>query len=274
MGRSSLVVEEVLDLRLDRREAGAAGHEDDRLVGVLAQVEGAQRALEAQDGALLHLLEDVAREGAARRLAHVQLQELVVVRRVGHGEAAPLAVLHQDVDVLAREELQPLAGGKLERDDRDVVGGLLHLLHAAGQRADREVLRAGELAHLEDDVGERPRAAGERLAGELLGVVQRALLVVAVDELARAQDALAGAAGAVAAAVRQADALAQGGLEDGFAGGDLERVAARLEPDRGGPTLGIQAIRAFVRRKGAAAAGAARASGVANLTARGHGPEG
>ena len=34
---------------LDRREAGAAGDEDDRLVGFLAQVERAERPLEAQD---------------------------------------------------------------------------------------------------------------------------------------------------------------------------------------------------------------------------------
>ena len=39
----------VLDDRLDRREAGAGGEEDDRLVGILAQVEAAERALDAQD---------------------------------------------------------------------------------------------------------------------------------------------------------------------------------------------------------------------------------
>ena len=199
------LVERVLDDRLDRREAGAARDEDHRLVGILAQVEGPERAFEAQDRALLHLVEHEARERAARRLAHVQLEELVVVRRVGHREAAPLAVLQQDVDVLPGEELQPLAGRKLQVEDGDILGGPFNLFHARGHRADREVLRAGELAHLEDDVGERMRAAGERLARGLLVVVQRALLVLAVLELARAQHALAGAARAVAASVGQPD---------------------------------------------------------------------
>ena len=78
------------------------------------------------------------------------------------------------------------------------------------------------------------RAAGERLAGGLLGIVQRALLVLAVLELAGAQHALARAARAVAAAVGQADALAQRRLEDGLPGRDGERVAARLESDLAG----------------------------------------
>jgi hypothetical protein len=42
-------VQRVLDDRLDRREAGAAGDEDDRLVRFVAQEERAERALEAQD---------------------------------------------------------------------------------------------------------------------------------------------------------------------------------------------------------------------------------
>ena len=47
------VMQRVLDHRLDRREAGAAGDEDDRLVGLLAQVERAERPFEAQDLAAL-----------------------------------------------------------------------------------------------------------------------------------------------------------------------------------------------------------------------------
>src|SRR6185503_2816648 len=103
------LLERVLDERLDRREARAARDEDERLVAVFAQVERAQRPLEADDRALLHLLEDEAREGATGGFADVQLQELVVVRRVREREAAPLAVLHEDVEVLAGEELQALA---------------------------------------------------------------------------------------------------------------------------------------------------------------------
>jgi hypothetical protein len=164
----------------------------------------------------------------------VKLQELVVVGCIRHREAAPLAVLHEDVEVLAGEELQALARGQLEVEDRHVVGGTLHLLHARRHRPDRKVLRARELAHLEHDVGERLRAARERLAGRLLVRVQRALLIVAVLELARPEDTLACAARAVAAAVRKAYALAKRGLEDGLAGRDGERVAARFEADLAG----------------------------------------
>ncbi len=37
-------------------------------------------------------------------------QMLVIMGRVSHRETAPLAVFHQDVDVLAGEKLQPLVG--------------------------------------------------------------------------------------------------------------------------------------------------------------------
>src|SRR6185437_7214097 len=47
------VMEHVLDDRLDRREPGAARDEDHRLVGILAQIERAERTLEAQDLASL-----------------------------------------------------------------------------------------------------------------------------------------------------------------------------------------------------------------------------
>jgi len=45
----------------------------------------------------------------------VQLEQRVVVRRVGEREAAPPAVLEQDVDVLPGEVLQAVAGGSLSR---------------------------------------------------------------------------------------------------------------------------------------------------------------
>ena len=161
----------------------------------------------------------------------MQLKILVVVGRIGHGEAAPLAVLEKNVNVLAGEKLQALARWQLEVKDRDIFGGLLDLFHAAGQGADREVLCARELAHFENDVGQGARAAGERLAGGLLGGVKRALLVIAIRELAGAQNALARAAGAVATSVGQSNPLAQRGFQDGLARSDGESVAARLEPD-------------------------------------------
>src|SRR6185369_14971736 len=69
-------VEHVLDHSLDRREAGARGDEHQRLVGILAQEECAQRPFEAQDVALLHLGKDVVGELPAGDVAHVQFDEL------------------------------------------------------------------------------------------------------------------------------------------------------------------------------------------------------
>ena len=67
--------------RLDRREAGAAGDEDHRLVGFLAQVERAERPLDAQDLASLVLREQRVGEEAAGHVPDVQLEQRVVVRR-------------------------------------------------------------------------------------------------------------------------------------------------------------------------------------------------
>ena len=77
---------------------------------VFAQEEAAERALQAQDVALLHLAEHVVGV-AAGDVADVQLDQLVGVRRVRHREAAPLAALQQEVDVLpARNCSRSFAG--------------------------------------------------------------------------------------------------------------------------------------------------------------------
>ena len=207
----------VLDDRLDRREAGARGDEDDRLVRVLAQEEGAERPLEAQDVALLHLAEHVVGELPAGDVAHVQLDQLVVVRRIGHREAAPRAVLEQELDVLAGEELQALVGRQLQVQHHHVVGEPLQLLHAAGQRLHLDVLRVAPMVRA--SITRSPsglRLAEERLALRLLLVGQRLLLVHAVVDLPFEELALAAAAGAVAAAIGQDDLLAQRGGEDGL----------------------------------------------------------
>ena len=47
-------------------------------------------------------------------------EQRVVVRRIGEREAAPAAVLEQDIDVLSGEKLQAFAGGQLQPDDHDV----------------------------------------------------------------------------------------------------------------------------------------------------------
>ena len=124
-------MERVLDHRLDRREAGAAGDEDHRLVGFLAQVERPERPFEAQDLAALVRREQRVGEEAAGHVPDVQLEQRVVVRRGGEREAAAMPVLQQEVDVLPGEVLQPLVRRKLELHDRDVGRRLVDRLDAA-----------------------------------------------------------------------------------------------------------------------------------------------
>ena len=221
-------MQRVLDHRLDRREAGAARDEHDRLVRLLAQVERAERPLEAQDLAALVLREQRVAEEPARDVPDVEFEQTVVVRRRREREAAPLAVLQQEVDVLAGEELQALVGGQLQPDDRDVGRGLVDRLDAAGEALDLDVAGAPHFPHFDREVGARLRAAEEREPRPLLVLGQRGCLVRAVVDLARQDLALAGAARAVAAAVRQHEVVAHRRRQHRLAVVAGERVVAGL----------------------------------------------
>jgi hypothetical protein len=213
---------------------GARGEQDDRLVGVLAQEEAAERPFDAQDLLLLHRAEDVVGELAAGQVADVQLELRLVddgMRRVGHRVAAPGAVAQDELDVLAGAVLEQVVGGQLQANDRDVGRGPVDRDDAARQLPDRELARARHRPRFQDDVGLRRGLAGQDEAGDFLLVAERLLLMDAVDDAALEHAALARAAGAVAAAVGQADALADGGLQDRFVALDAEGLAARLDSD-------------------------------------------
>jgi hypothetical protein len=109
--------------------------------------------------------------------------------------------------------------------------GRLDRQHPRGQLQHRELARAGHAARFDHAVGLRRGAAGEDHAGSLFSVRQGLLLVHAVDHAAFEQAALAGAAGTVAAAIGQADALADGGGEDGFVAFDGEAALRGLQGD-------------------------------------------
>ena len=109
--------------------------------------------------------------------------------------------------------------------------GLVDREHAARHLPDRELAGAGHGARLEDDVGLRRRLAGQDQAGASSSALSALLLVRAVDDAALEHAALARAAGAVLAAVGQADALADGGLQDRLVALDAEAAPARLDGD-------------------------------------------
>ena len=159
----------------------------------------------------------------------MQLQEGVVVRRIGQREAALLAVLEQDVDVLPGEELQALAGRQLEVDRHDVGCQALKLLDARGHGLDRNVGGRTDLLRFERQIGLRPGATEERQAGGLFLVAQRLRLGLAMVDAAGKDFPLARAAGAVPAAIGHGQALAQRGVENGFVGFGDKLPAARLD---------------------------------------------
>ena len=79
------------------------------------------------------MVEDVAGELSVGYVADVQTQQVVVPGRTGQGKRTPASIAQQDVDVLAGEVLKPLAFGKPELENHDVMGGHCLLDHAAGR---------------------------------------------------------------------------------------------------------------------------------------------
>ena len=224
-----LLVDRVLDDGLDRCEAGARGDEDDGLFRTLAQEEGPERRLEAQDVLLLHLAEDVVGELPAGDVAHVDLDQFGIVRRVAHREAAARAITQQELEVLAGEELQLFTRRELELQHDHVVGELLQAVHAAGQGLHLDVAGLADHARFERAVGQGRGLAEQRLAVFALGGRQRLFLVLAVVDRAGDDRPLARAAGAVFAAVGNHQAGTDGGRQDGFVVFGRESLAARGE---------------------------------------------
>ena len=122
--------------------------------GVLAfaQREAATRAFEAQGVAHLHALEHVGGEASAGHQAHMQLDLAALAGTVGEREGAALAVVQQDVDVLACAEIQRLALGQLQQHAHHVLGQTFHLGHGGGVHFGLLVLGAGEAFHVDDQI--------------------------------------------------------------------------------------------------------------------------
>src|SRR5713226_811245 len=98
-----LMMERVLDHRLDRRKACSPRDEDHRLVGAVAQIERAERTFKAQNLAASVLVEQLIAEKPAGYVADMQFEKRIILGRGGDGEAAAPPVLEQQVDVLPGE---------------------------------------------------------------------------------------------------------------------------------------------------------------------------
>ena len=158
-------------------------------------------------------------------MANVQLDQVVVMWRIGDRECAALAVLEQEFDVLAGQKLQPLGLRQLQFQFHDVVRQQFHRFDAAGQGLDFHVTTGADFTHHDAEVAFGTGLAEHRLALLLLFQSQ-ANQFPAVTDLARYELTGAFTAGTIAAAVRQTDALAQCGLEHGFPVFDFEFMTA------------------------------------------------
>ena len=173
----------VLDDALDRSKAGPAGQQDDRAGGVFVQMETAQRPLETQDFLFLHLREDIFGKAAARHVPDMQFQQVVVMRCIGERETAGLAVFHQDIDVLAGTEKQPLGGRDLELEDGNIMDAH-NRLHPARQGLDLDGLGRRDFGHFDSHVALRFGTAQQGVAFALLGFGQGMRLKCAFADLA------------------------------------------------------------------------------------------
>jgi hypothetical protein len=174
----------------------------------------------------LRRAEEGVGELAAGHVPHVQLDLVGRVRRAGHRVAAARAVLQDQLDELAGEELQPLVGGQLQAHHRHVRGDALDRRDPARHLADRHVAGRGDHPRLDDEVAGRLRAAQQREAALGLLGAQRVGLVRALLDAALHDLRLARPAGAVLAAVGQHHALAKTRLEHGLVGLHGELLAA------------------------------------------------
>ncbi|MBC7995831.1 MAG: SDR family oxidoreductase [Rhizobacter sp.] len=168
-------------------------------------------------------------EHAARHVSDVQLDARLVALRAGricHAVAAAVPIFEDELDVLPSAVLQRIVGRQLKLQHGHVVARFAERRHTARHLAHGKFARAGHGARFEHHVGLRRGAAGEGVASLFFGWAQGLGLVGAVDHAAFDQLALARAASAVAATVRQAHTLADGSREDGLVAVDGETHAA------------------------------------------------
>jgi hypothetical protein len=111
------------------------------------------------------------------------------------------------------------------------VGEPLHGLDAHRQALGGQLPGGVDLAHLESQVAARACLAEEGVAVLALARLDPFRRLARVGDAAADDPALAGTAGAVAAAVGEDQAVALGRREQALVGRGLEAVAAGLDPD-------------------------------------------
>ena len=179
-------------------------------------------------------------EFAARHMPDVQLQPSGQgVWRIGHRIAAPRPVTQQKLDILPGVVAKAVVSRELQLEQHHIRRLFLQLVDPGRHFLDREGAFTGDLARLQQHIAVRHATTGQHQAGGFFLRAQCLALVHAVHHVAAELFALAGAAGAVFAAIGQADALAYTGCEHGLTGHGGEDPTAGLYADLEGRWGGI-----------------------------------
>ncbi|KAG1439460.1 hypothetical protein G6F57_019399 [Rhizopus arrhizus] len=160
-GRAVLFIQQGFQDRLDRRDAGAGRHHDERAPVFFVIAEYAQRRFDRERRAGLRLPQPMVGIAAARNAPHMEIH-LLASRCRRHGKAACLAIGQQHVHVLTRHEVQPGIRQR-QRQMNDVFGNRFDALHG-GRQAARFGKHLPAAGHADAQVAFGPRRAGQRIA--------------------------------------------------------------------------------------------------------------
>ena len=174
----------MLEQGFERRKAGARGQKYQGLVGVFAQKERSERAFDAQNVFFLHGAEHQIGKASAGHVADMQLQRRAGVRCVGHGVAAPRAVTHDELNVLAGAVSKTVVGGQLQLHDHHIGRFFDHAADAGGHLFDGQCARRGDLARFQHDVALGGGAAGQHEIGGFFFNTQGFALEIGLDHTA------------------------------------------------------------------------------------------
>ena len=228
-------LEHVAQYRLQRREARTSGdHEHGSPPGTIAEL--SDRPLDAQqrsDGerrlAAAARTEQALGEATATHPAHVQLDDITVVRRARDGEAAPLAAGQQHIEVLPGMKAQALHRGQTQQHLHHIGGESAQAGDPAGKCLDLDVGDAGNEPCLDREVRPCTRLAQENEPAALfLGRDARGPRSRIAD-LALEEPRATGAAVPGLAAVRQVEPGGERGLEHRLILAHVQGAAVRLD---------------------------------------------
>ena len=213
---------------LDRRETGTTGNEEHRAIRLLAQRECPERRLDAQHSLVLEGIEDKIGEGSTLDVTDMQFDELVVMRCIGNGERAALAIFQEKFKILSREELQALRIRQLQHHAHDIVSQGLVDVYLARHDPWLDLGRTLEQMGFDQQIAGRNSLADQHT---ILIVRQSRRVAMGIVKTAGDKLHLACPAIPAATAVGEDHILPQRSIENCLVLADLKRPALWLNCD-------------------------------------------